>query len=166
MTSVLIVCLTPLLHAQTSARKPLKLGNISISYPSTWHQSRESRGAETRVELTPDSMQTLGMKMCTIFALPLSGHDYAFFKEHFIQMTQTAIGSDGKILKTTETNFKGHKCMYADILESSLPVKEYGFTDGTYLYMFLLRPRRYVKVPDPALERDENGVLNSVSFGQ
>lgn len=164
MASVLIGCLIPAVHAQTSDWKPLKVGKISISYPPDWHQSRASRGNETRDELTPDSMQTV--YMCTIFALPLDGHNFAYFKEHFNQMVQATIGADGSILKVKETTFKDHKCMYGDILLNSLEVKVYGFCDGTYLYMFLFRPRRYAKVAEPALERDENSILNSVDFGQ
>jgi hypothetical protein len=33
-----------------------------------------------------------------------------------------------------------------------------------YVYILLLTQRRYSQVPDPALERDETAILNSITY--
>ncbi len=147
--------------------KSVKCGKASLNFPGTWHMTRETRGAQVRVTLTPDSMQQLTMRMFEIIYLPMGGeHNYAWFKKNFASMLQPYVDQGGKILKTTEITFKGHTSMYAEMIASSLPVKVYGINGGSEIYLIVLTQRRYVKVADPGLERDGNGILNSIAFNE
>ncbi len=75
-------------------------------------------------------------------------------------------GSDAKVVKTEEITFKGHKCIYADVIQNGLPNKMYGIDAGKVLYLVIMYPRRYIKVPDAAMERDETMILNSFVFAE
>jgi hypothetical protein len=163
--SVAICCVTITGYGQSASWKPAKIGTLSLRYPPSWHYAKETRGKEFRISITPDSMQHLGMRMFIIFPLSVNGeHNFAFFKKNFNLILRGAIGSDGKIVKTAETTFRGHKCMYAEAVESSLPEKVYGVDGGDLIYVIIVMPRRYVSVADPGIERDENGILNSIVF--
>ena len=152
-------------RSQPPTWKPMRFGKISLNYPSTWHMSREAHGEQTRVTLTPDSMQHLTMRIIEIFELPLSGdHTYANFRSGFASILEAQPEAGIKVTRSEETTFKGHKTMYAEIIRNSLPGKVYGIDGGTDIYLLFVLPRRYAAVPDPALERDEKVILNSIAF--
>jgi len=54
--------------------------------------------------------------------------------------------------------------MYAELLDHHLPMKVYGIEDEGYIHLLIFTSRRYIQVADPALERDETGILNSITF--
>jgi hypothetical protein len=56
--------------------------------------------------------------------------------------------------------------MYAEAFINGLPAKIYGLDGLFYVYILLLTQRRYTQVPDPALERDEMIILNSITYQQ
>ena len=164
---VVMSCLAFGGRAQQTSWKSLKLNKVSVNYPPSWHLTRETRGAQVRVTLTPDSMQQLTMRMFEIMELPLDGeHNYAYFKKEFPTILKPWVDQGGKILKSEEITFKNHTSMYAEIIASSLPTKVYGVDAGDYIYVIVLTRRRYSKIADPGLERDGMGILNSISFGQ
>jgi hypothetical protein len=147
--------------------KPLKLGNATFHYPGSWKMLNASKPNQTLILLTPDSMENLSMKMVEIFDAPLIGqYDYKWFKGHFKEVVLPALGSGGKLLTTKEIGFHGHSCMYADAVMNGLPVKIYGLDGLFYVYILMLTQRRYSQVADPALERDEMAILNSVTYQQ
>ncbi len=86
--------------------------------------------------------------------------------ERSLAILKPWVDQGGKILKSEEITFKGHKSMYAEIIASSLPTKVYGVDAGDYIYVIVLTRRRYSKIADAGLERDGTGILNSISFGQ
>jgi len=129
--------------------------------------TREAHGEQTRVTLTPDSMQNLAMRIIEIIDLPLSGsHTYANFKSNFTSILEAQPDAGIKVTKNEEITFKGHKTMYADIIRSSLPGKVYAIDGGTDIYLLFVLLRRHITVADPALERDEKTILNSIAFDQ
>jgi hypothetical protein len=155
-------------HGQSPAWNSLRYGKISLHYPPTWHVNKEAPHAgQSRLTLTPDSMQNLTMKIIEIYELTVSGdHTYARFKNDFASMLQSRSGMGTKVLKTEEISFKGHKTMYAETIQSSLPAKVYGINAGTEIYPIILIQRRYSNIPDPRLEQDEMAILNSITIAQ
>ena len=152
---------------QSAGWKTLKLDDATFHYPASWQMVKLGKDNQTLIRLTPDSMQDLPMKMVEIFDAPLAGQfDYKWFKAHFKEVILPALGSGGKLLTTKETVFHGHACMYADAVMNGLPVKVYGLDGLFYVYVLLLIQRRYSQVPDPALERDEMVILNSIIYRQ
>lgn len=152
---------------QDAGWKSLKLGNATFQYPQSWQMLKDSHGNQTLIQLTPDSMQDLSMKMVEIFDVPFSDkYDYKWLKGHFSQVVLPALGSDGKILATKEILFHNHSCVYADAVMNGLPAKVYALDGLFYCYILLLTQRRYTKVSDPALERDEMAILNSITYQQ
>ena len=129
--------------------------------------TREAHGDQTQVTLTPDSMQNLTMRMIEIIDLPQSGsHTYANFKSGFTSILEAQPDAGIKVTRSEEITFKDHKTMYAEIIRSSLPAKVYGINGSTDIYLLFVTPRRHVTVADPALERDEQTILNSITFEQ
>jgi hypothetical protein len=129
--------------------------------------TKEDRGRQARFTLTPDSMRHLTMRIVEIIGLPQDGsHSYASFKSVFVSLLEGQPDAGIKVTKSEEITFKDHKTMYAEIKRNSLQTKVYGIDGGTYIYLFFLLPRRYSTVPDPALERDEKAILNSITFDQ
>jgi hypothetical protein len=62
-----------------------------------------SKGNQTLIRLTPDSMQDLPMKMVEIFDAPLTDeYDFKWFKGHFSEVVLPALKSGGKLLATKE----------------------------------------------------------------
>ena len=154
-------------RAQQAAWKSLKLSKVSLNYPPTWHMTRETRGTQIRITFTPDSMQHLSMRMFEIMELPVAGdRKYPYFKKNFAVFLQPWVDQGGKILKDEEVTFKGHTTMYAEVIANSLPIKVYVVDAGDYLYVIILRRRRYSNVAYLGLERDGVGILNSIVFGQ
>jgi hypothetical protein len=154
-------------YAQSSDWKSVRYGKITLRYPPTWHMNKEANGERTRVTLTPDSMQQLTMRMVLIYELPLgSDHSYESFKKDFPAMVRAQTDGETKFLKTDEITLKGHKCMYTEVIQNSLPVKVFGINGGTAIYAVVLLSRRYSSTPDPGMERDETAILNSISFDQ
>lgn len=152
---------------QGAGWKPLKLYNATFYYPPSWQLLKDSHGNQTRISLTPDSMQDLSMKMVEIFNAPLTDqYDYKWFKDNFSQVVLPALGPGGKILSTKEIVFHKHSCVYADAVRNGLPVKVYGLDGLFYVNILLLTQRRYSQIPDPALERDEMEILNSITYQQ
>lgn len=152
-------------HAQSPSWKSLSYGKITLHYPPTWHMTKEARGRQARVTLTPDSMQHLTMRIVEFIGLPTDdSHNYASFKSGFVSLLEAQPDAGMKVTKSEEITFKDHKTMYAEVMRNSLQTKVYGIDGGTYIYLFFLLPRRYSAVPDPALERDEKAILNSITF--
>jgi len=142
-------------------------GKISLLYPPTWHLTRDNRGEQTRISLTPDSMQKLSMRMVEIYELPVTPeHNYASLKANFASLIRTGTSEDAKFLKTEEINFKGHKCMHAEVVSGSLPSSVYGLDAGPAIYVILLTKRRYSQKADPGLERDGTAIFNSITFAR
>jgi hypothetical protein len=163
--AAMLCCLALSDFGQSAAWKPLKLDIATFRYPSSWQILKDTHGNQTLIRLTPDSMQNLSMKMVEIFDAPLTDrYDYKWFKAHFSDVVLPALGSGGKILTTKETIFHGHSCMYAEAVMNGLPVKVYGLDGLFYVYILLLTQRRYSQIPDPALERDEMTILNSITY--
>lgn len=54
--------------------------------------------------------------------------------------------------------------MYAEGVMNGLPVKVYALDELLYIYILLLTERRYIETADPALERDESAILNSITY--
>jgi hypothetical protein len=145
--------------------KPLQLDIATFHYPPSWQMLKAAHGNQTLIRLTPDSMASLTMKMVEIFDAPLTEkYDYKWFKGHFSQVILPALGSGGKILETKEITFHNHACIYADAVMNGLPVKVYALDGLFYAYILLLTQRRYSQVPNPALERDEMAILNSITY--
>ncbi len=153
-------------YAQSSAWKSARYGKISLSYPPTWHMTKETRGSRSLVTLTPDSMQQLSMRMIEIFELPLEGHSFADFKNNYVSMLKARSEDPINITKTDVITFKDHKAVYAELIRNSLPNKLYGIDGGTNIYVFLVLPRRYSTIADPAMERDEKAIMNSIKFNR
>jgi len=87
--------------AQPASWKTLYHGKMSLSSPPTWHLTQNEKDRQTRITLTPDSMQHLDMRMLVIFELPVNGeHNYTFFKSNFKTVVQSGIGPQAKFLKT------------------------------------------------------------------
>jgi hypothetical protein len=163
--AAILCCLALNDFGQGAGWKPLKLDNATFHYPGSWQMLKASKANQTLIQLTPDSMQNLSMKMVEIFDAPLIGqYDYKWFKGHFTEVVLPALGSGGKLLTTKEIVFHGHSCMYADAVMNGLPVKIYGLDGLFYVYILMLTQRRYSQVADPALERDEMAILNSVTY--
>jgi len=107
------------------------------------------------------------MRMIEIIDLPLSGsHTYESFKSGFTSILEAQPNLGIKVTRSKEITFRDHKTMYAEIVRSSLPAKVYGIDGNTDIYLFFVTPRRYVTVADPALERDEQTILNSIVIDQ
>ena len=152
-------------RGQGAAWKPLKLAKVSLTYPSTWHVTKETSGPQVHITITPDSMQQLTMQMFELMELPTDEvHNFAFFKKSFPSMLKGVAGEGGKVVKNIESTFKGHRCVYAEIISNGLPEKIYGVDDGAYVYVFVTIPRRYVSKPDAGIERDGSRILNSIAF--
>lgn len=167
LTAAVIFSLTVTSRAQTAGWKSVTYGKASLHYPPTWHLTRDSRGTQTRISLTPDSMQNLSMRMIEMYELPSNAeHNYAFFKANFTELIKNGTSSDAKFLKMEEMSFKGHKCMHAEIISGSLPSSVYGIDAGADIYLILVTKRRYSQVADPGLDRDGTAILNSISFAQ
>jgi hypothetical protein len=150
---------------QPTGWKLLQLGKATVNYPASWQIAKASRDGQNRVTMTPDSMKQLTMRMVEIFYLATDEkRNFATLKQNFVAIVQPMIGSEGKIGKTEDIVFKGHKGIYAELVNSSLPIKLYAIDGGANLYLFLLTCRRYTQVANPALERDEKAILNSISF--
>jgi len=142
----------------------VKYSKISVMYPPTWHMTKESLGAQTRVTLTPDSMKSLEMRLVEIYEFPLTGnHTYESFKTIFPAMLKAKFGSEVQIPKIEEISFKDHMALYADI-KSELPSKAYALNAGSAIYVIILQQRRWIHTPDPGMERDEKAILNSITF--
>jgi len=162
---IVIASLTVTSQAQTAGWKSVIYGRISLHYPPTWHLTRDSRGAQTRISLTPDSMQNLTMRMFEAFELPSTAeHNYAFLKTNFTALIKTGVSEDAKFVKTEEISFKGHKCMHAEVISSGLPTSVYGIDAGADIYLIMITRRRYSQKADPGIERDGTAILNSISF--
>jgi len=155
-------------RGQSPAWNTFRFGKISLHYPPTWHANKEAvHAGQTRLTLTPDSMRNLAMQIIEIYELPMSGdHTYARFKKDFAATLQSRTGMDTKVLKVEEISFKGHKTMYAETIQSSLPAKVYGINAGTKIYPIILLQRRYSNIPDPRLEQDGMAILNSITIDQ
>jgi hypothetical protein len=165
--AAILSCLALSNFGQSAGWKPLKLDIATFQYPGSWQMLKATHGNQTLILLTPDSMQDLPMKMVEIFDAPLIGqYDFKWFKGHFSDVVLPALGSGGKIVTTKETVFHGHSCMYAEAVMNGLPVKVYGLDGLFYVYVLLLTQRRYSQVADPALERDEMTILNSITYRQ
>jgi len=161
----MLCCLVLNDFGQDSGWKLLKLDNAAFQYPASWQMLKATHGNQTLIRLTPDSMQDLSMKMVEIFDAPLiGGNDFKWFKGHFSEVVMPALGADGKILTRKEMVFHNHSCVYADAVMNGLPVKVYGLDGLFYVYILILTQRRYSQVPDPALERDEMSILNSITY--
>ena len=165
---VAVICLPAFAgHAQSPGWKSTQLGKISLQYPPGWQMKQETQGGLSRITLTPDSMQNLSMRMIELYDLPVSGtHTYTFFKENFAAMIQARDKDGTTIRKTAEISFKDHKTMYAEIVDRTLPAKVYGINNGTEIYMMIFVSRRHSWISDPGMERDEMGILNSITFGK
>jgi len=162
---VIFCCLAFGSFGQTDGWKPLKLDFATFYYPPSWQMLKDTLTNKTLVRLTPDSMQHLSMKMIEIFQAPLfDKYNFNWFKEHFEQVVMPGLGEGAKILTKKEIIFHNHACMYADAVVNGLPVKVYGLDGLFYVYILVLTQRRYSRVPDPALERDEMAILNSVTY--
>jgi hypothetical protein len=112
-------------------------------------------------------MQHLTMRLIDIVDLPVIGnYTYAYFKSGFVSLLEGQADAGIKVTKSEEIMFKDHKTMYAEVIRNSLPAKVYGIDCGTDIYVFFVTPKRYSTVPDPALERDEKAILNSITFDQ
>jgi len=158
-------CVTLVGFGQNAEWKSLQLHIATFRYPASWQMLKDSHDNQTLIRLTPDSMQALSIKMVEIFDAPLTEqYDYKWFKANFPALLLPALGSGGKILTTKEIMFHGHSCMYADAISHGLPVKVYGLDGLFYAYTLLLTQRRYSQVADPALERDEMAILNSITY--
>jgi hypothetical protein len=154
-------------RAQSSSWKSMKFGKVSLHYPPTWTNTKATFNGQTRVTLTPDSMKDLSMRIVEFFELPLDGtFTYANFKSGFASLLKAQPDAGIKVPKCEEITFKEHKTMYAEAMRKGLPTKVYAIDGGTRIYLFFLLPRRYSTVPDPALERDEKAILNSITFDQ
>lgn len=165
LIALLISTLTFTTHAQTTTWKSTTYGKLSLHYPPTWHLARYDKGIQTHISITPDSMKNLLMQMFEVWELPTSAeHTYAFFKANLTPILRNATAPDATVVKTEEISFKGHKCMRTEMISGSLPIIVYGLDAGTAIYLVVLTPRRYSKVPDPALERDERAALNSITL--
>jgi hypothetical protein len=163
----ILCCLALNDFGQAADWKPLKLDIATFHYPGSWQMLKASKNNQTLIRLTPDSMQDLPMKMVEIFDAPLiEEYDFKWFKGHFSEVVLPALGSGGKLLTTKEIVFHGHSCMYADAVMNGLPVKVYGLDGLFYVYILLLTQRRYSQVADPALDRDEMAILNSITYQQ
>lgn len=163
--ALLITTLTLTTHAQTSAWKSTTYGKVSLRYPPTWHLARYDRGIQTHISITPDSMKNLLMQMFEVWELPTSAeHNYAFFKANLAPILRNATAPDATVVKKEEISFKGHKCVRTEMLSGSLPTTVYGVDAGTAIYLVVLTPRRYIKIADPGMERDERAILNSITF--
>jgi hypothetical protein len=153
--------------AQPPGWKSGKYGKISFNYPPAWQMTRESQGQRTRVTLTPDSMQTMSTKMFEISEIPLDNtHTFADFKPYIASVFSENKEVEGKVLKIEEISFKGHRCIYLDVVQNKLPNKVYGIDAGNVIYLVMIYPRRYIKIADPAMERDETAILNSFIVDQ
>jgi hypothetical protein len=151
--------------AQLTGWKVIKFNKATISCPANWHISKENHENQSRISMTPDSMQQLTLRLVVLFDLPTDDqHNFALFKTNFAAIVQPSIGPEAKISKIEEISFKGHKCMYAEIARNSLPIKLYAINAGNDMYIFLLTQRRYSQVADPAMERDGMAILNSIAF--
>jgi hypothetical protein len=151
--------------AQPTGWKLIKFGKATISYPANWHIANDTHENQSRVSMTPDSMQQLNLRLVVLFDLPTDDqHTFALFKKNFVGIVQPSIGPEAKMSKIEEISFKGHKCMYAEIARNSLPIKLYAINAGNDMYIFLLTLRRYSQVADTAMERDEMAILNSFAF--
>jgi hypothetical protein len=145
--------------------KSVKLDRATFRYPPSWQMLKAAHGDQKMIRLTPDSMRDLTMKMVEIVDAPLGQqYDFKWFKGHISQVVLPALGAGGKILSTKETTFHNHACIYIEGTMYGLPVKVYALDGLFYLYLVLLTQRRYSLVPDPALERDELAILNSISY--
>lgn len=163
--AAILCCLVFGSFGQTDGWRPLKLDFATFYYPSSWRMLKDTHGDQTLIRLTPDSMQNLAMKMVEIFQAPLIGKtDFNWFKGHFSQVVMPGLEDGGKILATKEIVFHNHACIYADAVVNGLPVKVYGLDGLFYVYILVLTQRRYSRIPDPALERDEMAILNSVTY--
>jgi hypothetical protein len=152
---------------QGTGWKTLKLNTATFHYPATWQMLKDSKGEQKLIRLTPDSMQHLDMKMVEIFDAPLTEqYSFKWFEEHFSDVVLPALGSKGKIFTTKEIVFHNHPCLYAEGVIHGIPVKVYGLDGLFYVYILLLTQRRYSQVADPALERDEMAILNSITYQQ
>ena len=166
MIAGVLLCIAMVGRTQAPAWKGVKIGSITLKYPPGWQVDSGRDNGEANITLTPDSMQNLNMRMCVIFAMPAdSANDYSYLEQHFTAMVESSLGPDVNFLKTADTTFKGHKCMYAEVTLRALPMKIYAFNEGAYHYVILFTLRRNWQVADPRLERDEAGILNSLSFG-
>lgn len=166
--TVIICFFTSAGHGQSPAWNSLRYGKISLHYPPTWHVNKEAPHAgQSRLTLTPDSMRNLAMQIIEIYELTVSGdHTYARFKKDFATMLQSRPGMGTKVLKIEEISFKGHKTMYAETIQSSLPAKVYGINAGTEIYPIILIQRRHSNIPDLRMEQDEMAILNSITIDQ
>lgn len=163
--AVILCCLALNDFGQGADWKVLKLDIATFHYPSSWQMLKASHGDQTLIQLTPDSMKHLTMKMVEIFDAPLTEkYDFKWFKGHFAEVILPGLGSDGKIVTTKEILFHNHSCIYAEGIMSGLPVKVYALDGLFYTYILLLTQRRYSRIPDPALERDEMAILNSITY--
>jgi hypothetical protein len=153
-------------RGQSANWKKLECDKITVAYPPTWHLAQESRGRQHRYTLTPDSMQRLTMRLVEILEVPVdSAHGFDYFKKNFNLLLKHGDASI-KVLKDEETTFKGHKSMYGDIINSSLPQRVYALDAGNRIYVVILTERRYSQIADAGLKRDGNAILNSITFAQ
>lgn len=93
-------------------------------------------------------------------------HTFADFKPYIVSVFSGNNNVGGKVRKVEEISFKGHRCIYLDVVQNSLPNKVYGIEVGNFIYVVIMYPRRYIKIPDPVMEKDETSILNSFAFGQ
>jgi len=158
-------CVTLNGFGQSADWKLLKLDIATFRYPPSWQMLKDSHDNQTFIRLTPDSMKELSMKMVQISdAHLIQQYDYKWFKAHFASVVLPGLGSGGRLLTTKEIIFHNHSCMYADAIMHGLPTKVYALDGLFYVYIVLLTQRRYSQVADPALEKDEMAILNSITY--